>query len=200
MGYLTYFANMNGDVHKLYAPIDGDNHLCGYGADNAVIDGEFRTYNKLFISNLKATSVQSIFESGVCVESCPTADGEAVKFRKTSHVADGVKGYATTEVVTYCFPHASSLPEDMVQGWKMAKDQFLNSSTGQYFNDLWLSSRAIYASIGMAPIYCFVFIAVMSAFAETISWIIIILVQIGLIGAAAGLWFLRDQWAEQYEH
>jgi len=113
MGYLTFFANMNGDVAKLYAPIDGDNHLCGYQADNAGIDNEYRTYNKLFISNLKAESVASIFESGVCVETCPKA-GDAVKFRKTSHVEGGVEAYDTTEVVTYCFPHASSLPDDMV--------------------------------------------------------------------------------------
>jgi len=65
---------------------------------------------------------------------------------------------------------------------------------------MWLSSRAIYTSIGMAPVYCFVFIAIMSAFAETISWIIITLVQVGLIGASAGLWFLRDQQKLQYEH
>lgn len=56
------------------------------------------------------------------------------------------------------------------------------------------SSRAIYWSMGMSLVYCLLFIYLMSAFAECISWGIIILVQLGLIGASlAGfaLWVQR---------
>jgi hypothetical protein len=58
-------------------------------------------------------------------------------------------------------------------------------------NDLYLASNAIWASIALAPIYCFLFIAIMSAFAEAIAWICVGLVQIGLIGAAVVSYFYK---------
>jgi len=38
-----------------------------------------------------------------------------------------------------------------------------------------------------------VFIELMSAFAETIAWLSVALIQIGLFAAAVGLWFLFDE-------
>ena len=64
------------------------------------------------------------------------------------------------------------------------------------FNDLYLSSRAIYWSFAMGVIYSFAFIYLMSAFAETIAWICVALIQLGLIGAAIAGWVLRSNSVE----
>lgn len=85
----------------------------------------------------------------------------------------------------------------MKDGWKMALDSFLSNPIGKYFNDLYLSSRAIYWSMGMGVIYCFAFIYLMSAFAETIAWICVVLIQLGLIGLAGFGWFQRGVIADQ---
>jgi hypothetical protein len=60
-------------------------------------------------------------------------------------------------------------------------------------NDLYLSSSAITASIVMAPIYCFIFIFLMSAFAETIAWLCVALVQLGLLVGVVACYLFRTK-------
>ena len=50
----------------------------------------------------------------------------------------------------------------------------------------------------MAPIYCFIFIALMSAFAETIAWVCVALVQLGLIGGGVICYLLRARLTEAF--
>lgn len=47
------------------------------------------------------------------------------------------------------------------------------------------ASRSIYLSLFMAIVYSIVFIYVLSIFGETIAWICIVIIQLGLIGATA---------------
>jgi len=56
---------------------------------------------------------------------------------------------------------------------------------------MYLSSRAIYISFGMGVIYCFIFIYLMSMFAETIAWICVGTAQLAFILLAIGFWFMR---------
>lgn len=68
------------------------------------------------------------------------------------------------------------------------KRELANSLTKQidssFFKDLYLSSRAISWSCGISFLWCLIFLYLMSFFAETISWFIVILVQIGLFTAS----------------
>ena len=51
---------------------------------------------------------------------------------------------------------------------------------------MYLASTSIYLSCFMALVFCLVYIKVMSIFAETIAWAIVILVQIGFfVGSGA---------------
>jgi hypothetical protein len=75
-----------------------------------------------------------------------------------------------------------------VQGFQNTLNVFKESSVGRYFNDLYLSSRAIYWSMAIGIIYCLIYIELMSAFAEYIAWISIFIFQIGLIALSAGIW------------
>jgi len=56
--------------------------------------------------------------------------------------------------------------------------------------DMWYSSRAIYASIGMSAVYCMLFIWVMSTYSEYLAWAAIFLTWVGLGGATFFCWGL----------
>ena len=67
------------------------------------------------------------------------------------------------------------------------------SGPGAYLNDLYLSSRAINWSMGIAFLLCLTYIYLMSIFAEYLAWGIVILTQLGLIAATAGAFVARGQ-------
>jgi len=75
----------------------------------------------------------------------------------------------------------------------VALSAFRGSIVGQFFNDMYLSSTAILVSIGMSVVYAFIFIGLISAFAEQIAWICIITIQIALLGGSGALYYIRDQ-------
>jgi len=62
-----------------------------------------------------------------------------------------------------------------------------NTSIGSSFRDMYNSSRAMYTSLAMGLVYCLVYIYLMSFFAECISWIIVVCVQIGGIASTYAL-------------
>jgi hypothetical protein len=113
--------------------------------------------------------------------------------------ANSVYVYESFAVANYCIPNVKTLRPETKKNWEKAHDAFLNSSAGSYVNDLYLASTAIWVSLGMALIYCFIFMAIMSAFAEVISWLIVALVQLGLIAGAVGCFLLRQSSKETYE-
>lgn len=77
--------------------------------------------------------------------------------------------------------------------WKTALEQLTNSGAGVYLKDLYLSSRAIYYSMGAAFVLCILYIYMMSLFAEYLAWVIVILTQIGLLGATAACFVARTK-------
>jgi len=189
MGYVTAYANKHGDLDKLMAPLDGDDNFCGISAG-------FEDYGHLYITDLSIASVNGIFDTAVCVKECPQTN-TTISCKTTSNVAScGQGAYDTKQVLGYCFPR-SNLPDSMKAGWKMALDAFLQNPIGKYFNDLYLSSRAIYWSMAMGVVYCFILIAFLSAFAEPIAWICVALIQIGLLGVGVAGFFMRQQELER---
>ena len=99
--------------------------------------------------------------------------------------------YESFPVGRYCIPNVKTLRPETKKNWEAAYQTFLNSSAGNYVNDLYLASTAIFASLGMSVIYCFIFMFIMSMFAECISWFIVIIVQLGLIAGAVTCFLLR---------
>lgn len=185
MGYLTLYAHKHGNVKKLMAPLDGDNKFCG-------VTPGYEKYDHLYITDFSSHSVNDIFESGICVKHCPK-NNDTLDCKTTSHVAACPKAhYSTRDVVNYCFPASTSeLPDSFKEGWKLAFQTFMQNPVGKYFNDMYLSSRAIYWSFALGVVYSFIFIYLMSAFAETIAWVCVALVQLGLLGGSIACWFMR---------
>jgi hypothetical protein len=173
MGYLTAFGLKYGQMDKLMAPLDGDNKFCG-------IDAGYENHTHLYLTSLSGTSARSLFNTGVCVKECPQNDTKKIECKTTSKVSDcngKHRRYNTKEVIGYCFPKSGkALPDSMHAGWAAAKEAFLSNPIGKYFNDMYLSSRAIYMSCGMALVYALIYIKIMSAFAEPIAWICVALI------------------------
>lgn len=183
---------MHGDVGRLLAPLDAELHFCGH-------EPGFEEYPKLFITDFSLTNIMSLFKSGVCVKKCPQEGDTEIECVPAGDVkkCDDEKImknlFNTRSMLDYCVPaNLDSIPDEMKQGFAMFKANLAENPVGQYVNDLYLSSRAVYSSIGTAVIICFVYIHIMSAFAETISWICVCLMQVGLVAATYGLWVLRE--------
>lgn len=193
MGFCTSFGYKNGNVKKLTAPLDGADNFCGIG--------NFSDYPQLYITKLDTIKLTDIFNSGVCVKKCPVTKGDLLEAKAntiTTDVSALKAAYATKNVVSYCFPASTKNLGDLKAGWNTAKKAFLENPAGAYFNDMYLSSRAIYASFGMGVLYCFLYIMLMSYFAETIAWVCVGVAQIAFIGLAVAAWFMRSAEVEKY--
>lgn len=62
----------------------------------------------------------------------------------------------------------------------------MKGQSGKTINNFINAKSAIFISFGMGFVYSLIFLYLMSAFAEQIAWFCVFLVQIGLLGAAAG--------------
>lgn len=200
MVFCAIYGNKHGNLAKLLAPLDGDDRFCGFkDVTKTGTPYDLTGYNKLFLADLAPSKPKDIFAKGVCVKTCPKKGSDlksSKDYKTTSHFtnADWNVKYDTKEVLGYCFPTGleslASSPnfKDFAEHWEAAKKEFLNNPIGKYFNDLYLASTAIYASFGMSIVYSFVFIYLMSFFAEPIAWACVVLVQLGLIGGSVFCW------------
>jgi len=66
LGYLTYYGNSNGHVSRLIASLDGDKKFCGD-------DEGYKSHKYLYLTNFEPSNMLSLFDSGVCVNSCPSS-------------------------------------------------------------------------------------------------------------------------------
>ena len=98
---LGIYGYQNGDSHHLIAPVDADLNLCG------ITEG-YEGYKKLYITDFSALSISGIFDSGVCVESCPTEEPVTLNCAKNTKVTScevsGESAYLTRSVLDFCVP------------------------------------------------------------------------------------------------
>lgn len=191
IGYASIYGLQNGDLKRLTAPLDGDWRFCG--SDPAV-----RDFPKLYITKfVLSENINDIFKNGVCVRSCPSKGyvlKEKSDFAKTAvFTNDSISvEYTTSSVMDYCIPsRKEELPKIAQQGIMQIKQMFKDTPGASYIEDISKAGRAVKYSCMSGIFYSFVFIYLMSAFAETIAWMCIILVQIGLIGVSAIMWTYR---------
>ena len=190
MGYASFYGFKHGDVNRLTAPLDGDWRFCGS-------DPEVKQFQKLYITKLGiTTNINDIFKTGVCVRACPKKDEviAAADFAKTSTFVDAtIKAeYTTLSVMDFCLPsNKHELPDDIKKGFEMVQEQFRESPGASYIEDISKAGKAVKYSFLTGILYAFVFIYLMSAFAEPIAWLCIVLVQLGLIGVTGLLWTYR---------
>lgn len=116
-GFCVSIGYSRGDVNRLTAPIDGDNNFCGS-------DSPVKKFQKLYITNLGQTDIKAIFQSGVCVKSCPVKDVKlgASDFHKTAtfQANEITFEYSSLSVMDFCLPTSKNeLPENLKEGFKL---------------------------------------------------------------------------------
>jgi len=183
---------LNGDIGKYTAPLDANAKFCGYAKG-------LEAYPYMYFKDLLG-SPSEILGSGVCVKACPATAGAALSCATADAAAcakikDAHKSYAAGH---FCVPSLASLratKSPAYETWRaMLTEVLTKNPTGRKVYDLYLSSRAIYISIGMAVVYCLGYIYLMSLFAECIAWAMIALTQVGLIvGALYAVFLFKDR-------
>lgn len=203
MGGVTMYGISQGQVDKMIAPIDMHLNFCG-------IEGLRADYQKLYFTDLTVSSATQILNSGICMKTCPeqgakidTAnvhpdDVYTVNAYNNKYATIGTPTgtYASKSVIDYCIPNPTAFKAqrpDEVENWEAALKAMTSGGAGAKLNDLYLSSRAIYWSMGLSFVFCILYIYIMSIFAEYLAWALIILTQIGLFAVAAGAFVQRTQ-------
>jgi len=160
---------MNGNPNKLFAPLDAANNFCG-------IDEEFADYPFLWVKLSGAgLDIKGIFDTGVCVKTCPQKDEVTdckINAALESQECQTSK-YPTKEAFGFCMP--TDAPEDMIKNIKMLKESLMKGKSGAIIQDIISSEKTIVLSILSAFFVSLAFIQLMSAAAECIAWVSIVL-------------------------
>lgn len=108
----------------------------------------------------------------------------------------GSKIYETFNVVGYCIANKNlkQYDSEAAEHWSAVYSAFTESlKEAKFLRDFYLSSRAIYWTMGLSFVYCIIIIYLLSWFAEQIAWGMIIIIQLGLFaGVGAGV-FLHNE-------
>lgn len=184
MGFCTLYGYKNGNISTLIAPLDGDLNFCGInrvGIDTVDIKGKDMTkFPKLYFTEI-SLNLKTSFKRAVCVKECPQKSaGKLECFDLTSKtncdILSSDQYYNSRDILGICFPQSKDdLPESLKENWASFKEAFKSNKAGSMVYDLYLSSRAIYISIGLSFVYSLLFIYLMSAYAETLAWVCIFL-------------------------
>jgi hypothetical protein len=200
---VTFYGISQGQVEKMIAPIDMNLNFCG-------IEGPRADFHKLYFTNLRVSSATDILNSGICMKTCPVQgqqidilnvhpdDVTAIQTYNEQYndVGTPPNAYGSKSVIDFCIPSPSAFKTqrpDEVANWDAALKAMTAGGAGAKLNDLYLSSRAIYWSMGLAFVFCILYIYTMSIFAEYLAWGLIILTQIALFAVAAGAFIQRSQ-------
>lgn len=96
----------------------------------------------------------------------------------------------------YCVPNKATLPPDVINNWSEISKTMLSGSAGSPINDMYKARWMILGSIGIAIFFTFVFMIFMDYCAVECSWLALLGVQLGLIGAGVFCWFARNDYMQ----
>ena len=100
--------------------------------------------------------------------------------------------YASTAYIEFCLPTDwDAAPQGFRDAFEFIYGQFMQSSAGSYFVDVFNAKYALSISFFTAVILCMTYTMLMSYASEALAWICIFLTWVGLIGASVGCWMLR---------
>ena len=196
MVYCSIYGMKHGDLHKLTAPIDANHNFCGSITTTTAANGTTTTtdlqgFKYLYFPNAFSTTTNPT-DGAYCVEKCP-AKGETVTCKTPSPCANEVatKDNKNKLNLKFCIP----------DGWSKKPWDALKSAAGadiieDVVDDVSKAYRSIIICAVMSIVLNLVFIYLMAYFAEPLSWIIIVLFQLGLIGSTVLCFFMRKWSAE----
>jgi hypothetical protein len=90
-----------------------------------------------------------------------------------------------------CIPFGDQIPPQLKYYTDMMQQMYLSSKIPGFLNDVETCWPMIVFSVVLSFVICSIYIELMSVFAEIISWICVIFVQVSLIAASIGSFYLR---------
>jgi len=101
--------------------------------------------------------------------------------------------YKTENVFGFCLPpHVSDLPPKAKKGYDAVMFKLRQSKGGQAIDGIIKALSSIYITVATAFIFSLVLLYLMSAYAETIAWICIVLTGLGCFGGSVACFFMRS--------
>lgn len=185
MVVLAVYGIKNGQVNKMIAPIDTDDHFCGTTTG-------YEDYPKMYFTKLDTPSINiwGIFDSGVCVKECPDGtknkalvNGQNCKDNSKTKCQPQTNTYSTYAIGGYCIP--TEVTDAQKAAVELLKNSFVESAAGEYIVDIYDVRQSIFISIAMAFVYSLIFIKLMSLFAETLAKISLVCIQLGFVALTA---------------
>lgn len=187
---LSIYGLVKGNIAELIGGINGENEICGVG--------ELKDYPYLYLTNLELNDIDLLFQQGVCVKECPEKDDQNLECHSTIFVPncddDQVRQmmYETRTLAGYCVPkHLDDMNDEFKAGWEQVQTTFKNSQAGQFFNDLQISKKAIFASLVLGFVYSTLYIYAMSNFANFMAKLAIMIIELCLVGSVGVCFYLR---------
>lgn len=210
IGLEGYF---NGNTIKLTAPYDGAGNFCGVGDmegyPNLMFDFEE-------LDPWSPPTPQDVFKKTVCVKECPEAlekdeNGKEEPYTnlvecKPNDVITQCpnKKFLSYSMMKICVPktvnNVTQIPPQLAYYKDMIQGIYVSSMIPGFLNDLDTCWHMVIFSVVLSFVICSIYIELMSLFAETMSWICLIFVQISLIAASIGSFFLKYYIKEQTEY
>mmetsp|Transcript_14248 Transcript_14248/g.22185 ORF Transcript_14248/g.22185 Transcript_14248/m.22185 type:complete len:137 (-) Transcript_14248:208-618(-) len=112
----SLYGAQNGDMVKLFAPQDGEHHLCG-------VDPGYKDYPFLYIPDAALESPDELFTFGVCVKECPSRSKAKLECKPTHKTPHCKSEYASSALVKYCYPSSEDdLPPGLQLHYQDLKD------------------------------------------------------------------------------
>lgn len=99
---------INGNVGELMAPVDSDGNICGYNTTTVGYPYLYISNYGLATSSTGSSASNSMFTSGVCVESCPAQNATINCVNTVDSSVNGTESvYGTWEFMGYCWPDST---------------------------------------------------------------------------------------------
>ena len=120
---------------------------------------------------MPAGTTDDFLKYSVCVEACPTSSSSTINYVPTSRTISVGTPYATNEIAGYCVPTGDS-----------GAQYFSDSNFGQFISNMTEAKYPILISMLIVLVLTLIYIKFMDWCAFYLSWVIIVVAELSLIG------------------
>ena len=173
-------------------PMDADGFFCGLDHQKEPTDNDYASYPYLYYANI---DTQFWIPYGVCVSKCPTSEEDEIDCIPTSIVdlhggCDSFYKYRSVKFLDrLCIPVYTDLPDSIKSNYDNMVGEIGVDDLHMYARDIENCPYVYLACIVSTFLLIFIYNWMLRCFAETLAWIAIIVVGVGLFGLG---WLVKD--------
>lgn len=188
MGYIGLYATKNGNPDLIMTPYDSTGAYCGRSPG-------YENYPYLWYQNLDTTF---FFAYSVCVSACPTANNAEADCKLspnsmvTSCEPEPQPYDSELFLDRWCVPVLSSLPANVTDNYNDIIGSFGLNDIEMYARDIRLSWKIYLICIATTFILIFFWNLMLRHFAETLAWLSIFIVFVGIVAIGFAVKYFAD--------